>query len=89
MSKSSQIPTLSLALLALALPLTIPSSGRSKSGKEDIETTGKASAILWQDPKDLTSRDLLYGAGGKGDEPHPPFSFVEEDMAGTNPKFVV
>ena len=44
---------------------------------------------LWQDPTDLPSRDLFYGPGGKEHEPKGPFTFVKEDLDGTNPKFVV
>ncbi len=32
---------------------------------------------------------MLYGAGGKEHVPHGPFTFVKEDLDGTNPKFVV
>ena len=44
---------------------------------------------LWQDPTDIQSRDLFYGAGGKEHEPKGTFTFLKEDMDGTNPKFDV
>ncbi len=47
------------------------------------------SAILWREPADISSRNLFYGPGGKDHEPHGPFKFVEEDLNGTNPKFVI
>jgi hypothetical protein len=37
----------------------------------------------------MASRDLFYGPGGRQHEPHGPFTFVNEDLDGTNPKFVV
>lgn len=46
-------------------------------------------AVLWREPTDIASRDLFYGPGGKEHLPHGPFTFQEEDMAGTNPKFDV
>ncbi len=46
-------------------------------------------AVLWQNPADIASRNLFYGPGGEEHQPRAPFTFVEEDMAGTNPKFVV
>jgi hypothetical protein len=46
-------------------------------------------AVLWQDPTDISTRDLFYGSGGKEHEPHGPFTFEKEDMNGTNPKFDV
>jgi hypothetical protein len=59
----------------------------SSSGGEPAREAGKA---LWQDPANLESRDLLYGPGGKKDQPPAgPFEFVKEDLSGTNPKFTV
>ena len=46
-------------------------------------------ALLWSDPGQGGRRDLFYGSGGKDHEPHGPFTFVKEDLDGTNPKFVV
>jgi hypothetical protein len=48
-----------------------------------------ASAVLWREPRNITSRNLFYGPGGKRHQPHGPFTFVKEDLAGSNPKFVV
>jgi hypothetical protein len=48
-----------------------------------------AAPVLWRDPGDMASRNLLEGPGGKEHEPHPPFTFVKEDMEGSNPKFDV
>ncbi len=46
-------------------------------------------AILWRNPIDIASRDLLCGSGGPGNAPHPPYTFVKEDLSGTNPKFLI
>jgi hypothetical protein len=60
------------------------------------ESAGKAAAAslperIWQDPGDMTSLDLMYGAGGKAQAPDPTstFTFVTEDAAGTSPKFEI
>ena len=47
--------------------------------------------LLWQDPTDIESRDLYYGAGRKEDMPQSgaTFTFEKEDLNGTNPKYVV
>lgn len=45
--------------------------------------------VLWNDPADETTRDLYYGIGGKEHQPHGPFTFVKEDLAGTSPKLDV
>ena len=44
---------------------------------------------MWQDPADIASRDLYYGPGGKEHAPHTTFTFLKEDLKGTNPKFDV
>jgi len=70
-----------LVVLGLTLPLTV-------AEKPEIAVR-KANAVLWRDPQDITSRDLFYGPGGEKDQPHAPFTFVKEDLEGTNAKFVV
>jgi len=46
-------------------------------------------SALWRDPTDIASRSLYFGAGGEADQPHAPYTFVEEDMDGSNAKYVV
>ncbi|MBZ5538822.1 MAG: DUF493 domain-containing protein [Acidobacteriia bacterium] len=45
--------------------------------------------VIWRDPGDVASLNLLYGAGGKEHAPDPngKFTFVKEDKQGTSPKF--
>ncbi|HWB33515.1 MAG TPA: hypothetical protein VG714_10095 [Acidobacteriaceae bacterium] len=43
--------------------------------------------VLWHDPGNIASRDLLHGQGGTEDEPKPPFKFLEEDHRQSTPKF--
>ncbi|NLT65135.1 MAG: hypothetical protein GXX84_00865, partial [Acidobacteria bacterium] len=45
--------------------------------------------VLWQDPGDISARNLYYGPEGKEGMPQGPFVFEEEDLDGTNPKFDV
>jgi hypothetical protein len=58
--------------------------GNVKAGSSDT-----AAPVLWREPADIASRNLLEGPGGKEHEPRPPFTFVKEDMEGSNPKFDV
>ena len=64
-----------------------PASPRAVSEKPG--TLGRDRAVLWRDPVEIASRDLLFGPGGREHLPHEPFTFVQEDPAGSNPKFVV
>lgn len=50
---------------------------------------GGAKAVLWHDPTDIETRNLVFGSGGEDHRPHGPFTFVAEDMEGTNPKMDV
>lgn len=43
--------------------------------------------VLWTDPGNIATSDLFYGQGGPKHQPKPPFTFLREDMHGTNPKF--
>jgi hypothetical protein len=40
---------------------------------------------LWRDPGPLTSAVLRFGPGGAGGVPIPPFTFVQEHFAGSQP----
>jgi hypothetical protein len=57
--------------------------------KKGARGPGNAPPVLWEDPADIASRDMTNGAGGADHQPKGPFRFVEEDMEGTSPKFVV
>jgi hypothetical protein len=46
-------------------------------------------SYLWSEPKDVSSENLFYGRGGEEHQPHGPFTFEDEDLDGTNPKFNV
>ncbi|HLJ50403.1 MAG TPA: hypothetical protein VKU01_30530 [Bryobacteraceae bacterium] len=82
-----------LTFVVAAVVLCVPSAqGGKKHEKEDSakgEITANAKPVLWQEPTDLATRNLFYGSGGKEHEPAGPFTFVEEDKHGSNPKFIV
>ena len=73
---------LGITLLA-ALPLLAGDKGKA----DRVVATGPA--VMWSDPKDLESRNLFYGPGGQEHEPGGKMTFVEEDLDGSSPKFVV
>ena len=53
------------------------------------EITQPVLTELWREPKDIRSENLFYGPGGREHEPKGPFTFVKEDLDGTNPKYDV
>ena len=48
-----------------------------------------ATAILWRDPGDVSTKDLFWGPGSAARAPKPPLTFVKEDTGGTKPKVQV
>jgi hypothetical protein len=73
----------------LGVMLTAPAA---PAGKDKIADTAAKAApgTLWVDPTDIQSRNLFYGPGGKKHQPTGTnFSFVDEDLDGTNPKYNV
>jgi hypothetical protein len=80
-----------LGLLLVALASTAPTTLAADKSKEApiVQNTTGGTALLWNDPADLASRDLFYGQGGQAHEPHGPYQFEKEDLDGSNPKFVV
>jgi hypothetical protein len=58
---------------------------------QPVGTTGAADAarVLWSDPGPVASRDLYWGPGSEARAPKSPFTFVEEDTSGTQPKIIV
>ncbi len=45
--------------------------------------------VIWTDPGDVAALDLAYGIGGAQLQPQGPFTFMDEDMSGSNPKVFV
>jgi len=62
---------------------------KDKAAKSQEEITSNVLTVLWREPEDIGSRNLYYGRGGEEHQPHGPFTFVDEDLDGSNPKFTV
>src|SRR6185295_4725688 len=76
-----------VAALATSLPLGAQAP-KAKAFRAPVETRVSV-ASLWTDRGNLESLNLFYGPGGKKHEPTGKFTFVKEDLEGTNPKFEV
>ena len=86
-TKARQYFSVLLALLILSALLTAQKKDKSK----DKEDTANLSGTVWQDAGDLSTLNLLYGAGGKAHAPdaNGKFTFLKEDAKGTSPKFEI
>src|SRR3984893_13989679 len=77
-----------LVFTAAVVSLSLAQGGKKrdeiKAAKGEI--TG-STAVFWREASDIATRNLFSGPGGKEHEPHGPFTFVDEDLDGSNPKF--
>jgi hypothetical protein len=89
MTISSQWAAVLVSAAMLALPSHVFAKKRDASEGRVKPSAAELPAALWREPTDITARNLFYGPGGEADQPRGRFTFVEEDLDGTNPKFVV
>jgi hypothetical protein len=73
-------------LLVLSLLCQPPAFAQQK---EDKDKKLSGTPVLWRNPGDISSRDLVYGPGSARLAPAAPFTFIKEDKDGESPKFVV
>lgn len=77
-----------LVLLALLLSLTSFDTGLAKSKKKKAVPTG--TPILWERPRDISSRDLYLGPGGAAMRPDlRRITFIKEEKGGYSKKYEV
>ena len=80
-----------LMILMLALPFAASAQDKDqdkKDKKDKQELTGKP--VLWREPTDIASRNLLLGAGGEAMKPDiSRLTFVEEKKGGYSKKYLV
>jgi len=89
MSKKT-LPLIALVAFVWATPSSAAQAGKRKAAsKIGEEITQRGTIELWHAPNDISGRDLLYGPGGKDYAPHSTYTFVKEDLNGSNPKFHV
>ena len=81
--------SLCLLVLMLALPFATAAQEKDKKEKDDKkELTGKP--VMWKEPADLESRNLLLGAGGDQMKPDTSkVTFIEQKTGGYSTKYRV
>ena len=83
--KSKDLLTSFLLLLVIACP-----SFAQKEKQEKKKSTAVGTPVLWRDPVDLESRNLLLGAGGEAMKPNlARVTFVEKKSGGYSTKYRV
>ncbi len=74
---------------AILIPQAAFAQKRYVATSLEGEFTRPVLSELWREPKDIRSENLFYGPGGKEHSPRGPFTFVKEDLDGSNPKYDV
>jgi hypothetical protein len=83
--------TIKIATIFLLLISTGMFAAQKKANKSAKAAGADMPEVIWRDPGDISSLDLIHGIGGVADAPDPNavYTFVEEDMKGTSPKLRV
>ena len=89
MNKELRLVTILLAMATLVSSAAAAAKKRSKIPESEKEIPSLANSVLWRSPGDIRSRNLFFGPGGESHASHTIFTFIKEDMEGTNPKFEV
>ena len=80
------------ALIAVTASVLLSSAPAFNQSKKKPQATGGVPLqrpVIWRDPGPVENLDFVNGPGGTKHLPQPPFTFVEEDTGGTNPKIKV
>ena len=76
-----------MSSLAAAFPSFSPALQGTSQPR--AATTPEIKTIIWQDPGTVEELDFAAGPGSQKKVPAPPFTFIEENLAGSNPKINV
>jgi hypothetical protein len=84
---SRSLISLVLLLTLGFLPISIPAQ-EDKTKKQKVVPTG--TPVLWRDPGDIATRDLLLGPGGEGMKPDlRRVTFIKQETGGYSTKYRV
>jgi hypothetical protein len=74
--------------LSIMLTLSFSALAEDKKSKKKHAATG--TPVLWQDPGDISGRDLFYGPGGEAGQPDlSRVTFIRDETGGYSKKFRV
>jgi hypothetical protein len=78
-----------VTVMLMLLMISASSTAQKKDKNKENANPANLPELIWRDPGDVASLNLLYGAGGQEHAPNPngKFTFVKEDLQGTSTKF--
>jgi hypothetical protein len=82
---------LNAILILFLLNVPMHAMGQKQAKKKERQNVSHLPAVIWRDPGDISTLNLMYGAGGSEHAPYPnrTYTFEREIMHGTSPKFDV
>jgi hypothetical protein len=78
-----------LVAVVFLFPASVISNDRGNEVRQQKKQSVRVRSVLWRQPSDIRTRNLLFGPGGQRLRPQGPFKFIKEDRDGSSPKFVV
>ncbi len=79
-----------LAVLTIALLLSLSSTGFAQDKSKQKKPPPQGTPVLWRDPGDISTRDLLLGAGGAAMKPDiSNVTFIKDEVGGYSAGFRV
>jgi hypothetical protein len=82
---------LNAVLILFVLTIPIQAMAQKQAKQKEKQNASQLAAVIWRDPGNISSLNLIYGAGGSEHAPDPngTYTFDKEIMHGTSPKFDV
>jgi len=82
---------LNAVLILFVLTIPIQAMAQKQAKQKEKQNAFQLPAVIWRDPGDISTLNLIYGAGGSEHAPDPngTYTFDKELMHGTSPKFDV
>src|SRR5436853_678303 len=79
-----------LKVVCLSIILTLSFSAFAKDKKSKKKHAATGTPVLWQDPGDISGRDLFYGPGGEAGQPDlSHVTFIRDETSGYSKKYRV
>src|ERR1700719_1435883 len=82
---------LNAVLILFVLTIPIQAIAQKQAKQKEKQNASQLPAVIWRDPGDISTLNLMNGAGGSEHAPDPngTYTFEREIMEGTSPKFDV
>ncbi len=79
-----------LAVITIALLLSLSPTGFAQDNSKKKKEAPQGTPVLWRDPGDISTRDLLLGAGGEAMKPDiSNVTFIKDEVGGYSAGFRV